>query len=74
MAREMAPTEEAAYTALMKCNVVVNRIRSAFGLPYWSLSMVAKNLGGAMPGPGPSGGAEALTDSIKALTEACDDS
>nr|WP_310522385.1 methionine--tRNA ligase [Polymorphobacter sp.] len=36
-----------------------------------ALSMVAKNLGGAMPGPGPGGtGAEALTDSIKALTGA----
>ena len=34
---------DAAYTALMKCNVVVNAIRSRLGLPYWSLSMVAKH-------------------------------
>src|SRR3546814_10859355 len=27
---------DAAYTALMRANVVVNRIRSAFGLPYRS--------------------------------------
>lgn len=41
--RWLAFVGDAAYTALMKCNVVVNRIRSAFGLPYWSLSMVAKH-------------------------------
>jgi methionyl-tRNA synthetase len=35
-----------------------------------ALSMVAKNLGGAMPGPGPTEGAEALTESMKMLTEA----
>jgi UDP-2,3-diacylglucosamine pyrophosphatase LpxH len=27
----------------MKANAVVNSIRSAFGLPYWSLSQVAKH-------------------------------
>ncbi|MEY2882450.1 MAG: hypothetical protein RL490_174 [Pseudomonadota bacterium] len=35
-----------------------------------ALSMVGKNLGGAMPGPGPSNGADALAESLKALTEA----
>src|SRR3546814_3275320 len=35
--RWLAFVGDAAYTALMKCNVVVNRVRSAFGLPYWSL-------------------------------------
>src|SRR3989344_1673195 len=41
--RWLAFVGDAAYTALMKCNVVVNRIRSKLGLPYWSLSMVAKH-------------------------------
>src|SRR3546814_17127885 len=41
--RWLAFVGDAAYTALMKANVVVNRIRSAFGLPYWSLSMVANH-------------------------------
>ncbi|OYU15679.1 MAG: methionine--tRNA ligase [Alphaproteobacteria bacterium PA4] len=35
-----------------------------------ALSMVAKNLGGAMPAPGPSHGAAALAESLTALTEA----
>lgn len=35
-----------------------------------ALSMVAKNLGGVMPAPVAHEGVEALTDSIKALTEA----
>ncbi len=35
-----------------------------------ALSMVAKNLDGAMPAPGPRDGVDALTDSIKALTAA----
>jgi methionyl-tRNA synthetase len=35
-----------------------------------ALSMVAKNLGGVMPAPTAHEGVEALTDSIKALTEA----
>ena len=34
---------DAAYTGLMKCNVVVNWVRHKLGLPYWSLSMVAKH-------------------------------
>ncbi len=41
--RWLAFVGDAAYTALMKCNVVVNAIRSRLGLPYWSLSMVAKH-------------------------------
>lgn len=32
-----------AYTALMRCNHVVNRARSRLGLPYWSLSKTAKH-------------------------------
>jgi methionyl-tRNA synthetase len=32
--------------------------------------MVAKNLGGAMPGPGPSAGADLLAESMQTLTEA----
>jgi methionyl-tRNA synthetase len=35
-----------------------------------ALSMVAKNLGGAMPGPGPSAGADLLAESMQTLTEA----
>jgi methionyl-tRNA synthetase len=35
-----------------------------------ALSMVAKNLGGVMPAPAPYAGVDALTDSIKALTNA----
>jgi methionyl-tRNA synthetase len=35
-----------------------------------ALSMVAKNLGGVMPAPAPHEGVAALTESIKALTEA----
>ncbi|PZN95689.1 MAG: methionine--tRNA ligase [Alphaproteobacteria bacterium] len=35
-----------------------------------ALSMVAKNLGGVLPAPGPYDGVEALSDSITALTEA----
>jgi UDP-2,3-diacylglucosamine pyrophosphatase LpxH len=41
--RWLAFVGDAAYTALMKCNVVVNAVRSRLGLPYWSLSMVAKH-------------------------------
>ena len=35
-----------------------------------ALSMVAKNLGGVMPGPGPSAGADLLAESMQTLTEA----
>ena len=41
--RWLAVIGDAAYTALMKCNVVVNAVRHKLGLPYWSLSMVAKH-------------------------------
>src|SRR3546814_12779737 len=41
--RWLAFVGDAAYTALMKANVVVNAIRSRLGLPYWSLSPVAKH-------------------------------
>src|SRR3546814_19442050 len=41
--RWLAFVGDAAYTALMKANVVVNAIRSRLGLPYWSLSLVAKH-------------------------------
>ena len=41
--RWLAFVGDAAYTALMKCNVVVNWVRGKLGLPYWSLSMVAKH-------------------------------
>ena len=41
--RWLAFVGDAAYTLLLRCNVVVNRIRSWFKLPYWSLSMVAKH-------------------------------
>ncbi len=36
--RWLAVIGDAAYTALMKCNVVVNAVRHKLGLPYWSLS------------------------------------
>src|SRR3546814_5995064 len=35
--RWLAFVGDAAYTALMKANVVVNAIRNRLGLPYWSL-------------------------------------
>jgi UDP-2,3-diacylglucosamine pyrophosphatase LpxH len=41
--RWLAFAGDAAYTALLRCNVVVNRVRKMLGLPYWSLSMVAKH-------------------------------
>ena len=41
--RWLAFVGDAAYTALMKCNVAVNWVRGKLGLPYWSLSMVAKH-------------------------------
>jgi UDP-2,3-diacylglucosamine pyrophosphatase LpxH len=41
--RWLAFVGDAAYTGLMKCNVVVNWVRHKLGLPYWSLSMVAKH-------------------------------
>ena len=41
--RWLAFAGDTAYTALMKVNYVVNRVRTALGLPYWSLSKMAKN-------------------------------
>src|SRR3546814_13761716 len=41
--RWLAFAGDAAYTALMRANVVVNAIRGRLGLPYWSLSLVAKH-------------------------------
>ena len=41
--RWLAFVGDAAYTALMKVNYAFNRIRTAMGLPYWSLSKMAKN-------------------------------
>lgn len=40
--RWLAFVGDTAYTLLMKVNYLVNRARSALGLPYWSLSKVAK--------------------------------
>ena len=41
--RWIALLGDAAYTLLMKLNVVVNAVRRRFGLPYWSLSKHAKH-------------------------------
>jgi UDP-2,3-diacylglucosamine pyrophosphatase LpxH len=41
--RWLAFVGDAAYTALMTLNRHVNRVRRWFGLPYWSLSKIAKN-------------------------------
>jgi UDP-2,3-diacylglucosamine pyrophosphatase LpxH len=41
--RWLAVIGDAAYLTLMKLNVVVNLVRRRFGLPYWSLSKVAKH-------------------------------
>ena len=41
--RWLAFLGDTAYTALMKCNYVVNRVRTRLGLPYWSLSKMAKH-------------------------------
>ena len=41
--RWLAFVGDAAYTLLMKANYAVNRVRTALGLPYWSLSKVAKH-------------------------------
>ena len=37
-ARWLAFLGDSAYTMLLKSNVLVNRVRRAFGLPYWSLA------------------------------------
>ncbi len=41
--RWLAFVGDAAYTWLMRVNVVVNSVRTRLGLPYWSLSKVAKH-------------------------------
>lgn len=41
--RWLAFVGDAAYTAMMKLNVAVNVVRQRLGLPYWSLSKVAKH-------------------------------
>lgn len=41
--RWLAFVGDAAYEALMRLNVVVNAVRSRFGLSYWSLSKMAKH-------------------------------
>lgn len=41
--RWLAFVGDAAYTLMMKLNYVFNRARTAMGLPYWSLSKMAKN-------------------------------
>lgn len=41
--RWLAFVGDAAYTSLMRLNWVVNKVRSRFDLPYWSLSKIAKH-------------------------------
>ncbi|MEO0440825.1 MAG: UDP-2,3-diacylglucosamine diphosphatase [Pseudomonadota bacterium] len=41
--RWLAFVGDAAYTTLMRLNWLVNKVRSRMGLPYWSLSKVAKH-------------------------------
>lgn len=41
--RWLAVIGDAAYGVLMRLNVVVNLVRQRMGLPYWSLSKVAKH-------------------------------
>ena len=41
--RWLAVIGDSLYTLLMKCNYIVNRVREGMGMPYWSLSKVAKN-------------------------------
>ena len=41
--RWLAFAGDTAYTALMKLNYALNRVRTMMGLPYWSLSKMAKN-------------------------------
>ncbi len=41
--RWLAFAGDTAYTLLMRLNYAVNRVRTALGLPYWSLSKMAKN-------------------------------
>jgi UDP-2,3-diacylglucosamine pyrophosphatase LpxH len=41
--RWLAFVGDAAYDALLNLNVVVNAVRNWFGMPYWSLSKMAKH-------------------------------
>ncbi|QTD56780.1 UDP-2,3-diacylglucosamine diphosphatase [Parasphingorhabdus cellanae] len=41
--RWLAFVGDAAYTTLMRLNWVVNKVRGRMGLPYWSLSKIAKH-------------------------------
>ena len=41
--RWLAFVGDAAYSLLMRLNVVVNAVRQRMGLPYWSLSKIAKH-------------------------------
>ena len=41
--RWLAHVGDFAYTAMMRLNYLVNRVRTALGLPYWSLSKHAKH-------------------------------
>jgi UDP-2,3-diacylglucosamine pyrophosphatase LpxH len=41
--RWLAFAGDTAYTLLMKLNYALNRVRTMLGLPYWSLSKMAKN-------------------------------
>lgn len=41
--RWLAFVGDAAYNLMMKINYIFNRARTALGLPYWSLSKMAKN-------------------------------
>ncbi|MGC4250366.1 MAG: UDP-2,3-diacylglucosamine diphosphatase [Sphingobium sp.] len=41
--RWLAFVGDAAYTMLMRLNVIVNGVRQRMGLPYWSLSKMAKH-------------------------------
>ncbi|MFM9976671.1 MAG: UDP-2,3-diacylglucosamine diphosphatase [Sphingomonadaceae bacterium] len=41
--RWLAFVGDAAYVTLMRCNHLVNKVRSWMGKPYWSLSKTAKN-------------------------------
>lgn len=41
--RWLAFVGDAAYTTLMRLNIVVNAVRQRMGLPYWSLSKMAKH-------------------------------
>jgi len=41
--RWLAFAGDAAYTMLMRLNIVINAVRQRFDLPYWSLSKHAKH-------------------------------